>query len=168
MKSVLPIYPGVYVAYNTGKLSFSAGFNPVGGGGGATYDNGLPSFEMGIADIVPGLSGAGIPTTQYSADIFFKGSSIYLGYQANIGYKINDMISVAAGVRIVSAKNTYNGYIKNISINPNYPAFGAAYTRRNGFGNPILYRWSDILNWCFNSACRYSNCITANNYRWWR
>ena len=33
-----PIYPGVYVAYNTGKLSFSAGFNPVGGGGGATYE----------------------------------------------------------------------------------------------------------------------------------
>ena len=51
-----------------------------------------------------------------------------MGYQANIGYKINDLISVALGVRIVSAKNTYSGYIRNISINPNYPAFGAGYT----------------------------------------
>jgi long-chain fatty acid transport protein len=123
-----PIYPGVYVAFNTGKFSFSAGLNPIGGGGGATYEDGLPSFEMRIASIPTGLAMAGIPTTQYSADIFFKGSSTYMGYQANIGYKINDMISVAAGVRIVSAKNTYSGSIKNISINPNYPAFGAGYT----------------------------------------
>ena len=46
-----PIFPGVYVAYNTGKLSFSAGFNPIGGGGGAEYKTGLPSFEMMIANI---------------------------------------------------------------------------------------------------------------------
>jgi long-chain fatty acid transport protein len=123
-----PIYPGVYVAYNTGKLSFSAGFNPVGGGGGAKYENGLPSFEMGIADIPGQLTASGIPTSQYAADIYFEGTSIYFGYQANIAYKINDMISVAAGVRLVTAKNTYNGYINDISINPNYPAFGASYT----------------------------------------
>jgi long-chain fatty acid transport protein len=120
-----PIFPGVYLVYNTGKLSFSAGFNPIGGGGGAKYKTGLPSFEMSVADIVPGLASQGIPTTQYSADIYFKGSSTYFGYQANIGYKINDMISIAAGIRLVSAKNTYSGYLKNISINPNYSAFGA-------------------------------------------
>jgi long-chain fatty acid transport protein len=119
-----PVYPGVYVAYNTGKLSLSAGFNPVGGGGGATYKKGLPSFETSIADLVPLLNSQGFPTTQYSADIYFKGTSVYFGYQFNVGYKINDMISVAAGLRLVSAKNTYNGYLKNISINPDYPAFG--------------------------------------------
>ncbi len=119
-----PIFPGIYVAYNVGKWSISAGFNPIGGGGSAKYEKGLPSFEMPISDLVPLLSSQGIPTTAYSADIFFKGKSVYFGYQANIGYKINDMLSVAAGVRIVSAKNTYSGYIKNVSINPNYPAFG--------------------------------------------
>ena len=25
-----PIFPGIYLAYNTGRLSFSAGFNPIG------------------------------------------------------------------------------------------------------------------------------------------
>jgi long-chain fatty acid transport protein len=123
-----PIFPGVYVVYNTGKLSFSAGFNPIGGGGGAKYKTGLPSFEMPIADIPPSLSSQGISTTQYSADIYFKGSSAYLGYQANVGYKINDKISVAVGVRFVSASNKYNGYLKNIKINPVYPAFGAGFT----------------------------------------
>ena len=123
-----PIFPAIYMVYNTRKLSFSAGFNPIGGGGGAKYKKGLPSFEMSIADIVPGLSSQGIQTTQYSADIYFEGSSAYLGYQANIVYKINDMLSVAAGVRMVTASNKYKGYLKNISINPIYPAFGASYT----------------------------------------
>jgi len=119
-----PIFPGAYVAFNTGRFSISAGFNPIGGGGGATYKTGLPSFEIPISDIVPELVSQGINTTQYSSDIYFKGSSVYFGYQANVGYKVNDMVSVAAGIRIVSAKNTYSGYIKNISINPTYPAFG--------------------------------------------
>jgi long-chain fatty acid transport protein len=123
-----PLFPGVYVAYNTGKLSLSAGFNPIGGGGGAEYKTGLPSFEMNVANIPPMLTGQGIPTSSYSADIYFKGTSVYFGYQVNVAYKINDMLSVAAGVRLVSAKNTYSGYLKNISINPNYPRFGVAYT----------------------------------------
>ena len=122
-----PVYPGVYIAYNTGKLSLSAGFNPIGGGGGAKYEEGLPSFEMPISEIPALLSSQGIPTTAYDAEIFFEGSSVYFGYQANIAYKINDQLSLGAGFRLVSAKNTYNGFIKNIQINPTYPAFGTKY-----------------------------------------
>jgi long-chain fatty acid transport protein len=47
------------------------------------------------------------------------------------------MISVAAGVRYVTAKNTYKGHLRNISINPTYPAFGAT-------GNMMLA--SDFFN----------------------
>jgi len=122
-----PLFPSVAAAYKLDKFAVSFGFNPVGGGGGATYEAGLPSFEMSIADLVPATFLNGFGTTDYDADIFFEGSSIYFGYQANVSYKINDMISVAAGFRLVTAKNTYNGYLRDISINPNYTAFGAAY-----------------------------------------
>ncbi len=128
-----PVYPGVYLAYKTGKLALSAGFNVIGGGGGAKYDKGLPSFEMMIADVVPGVSTSLAPLdaaflagtgtdpgfkniTGYNADIFFEGTSVYFGYQANISYEINDMISAAIGGRFVSAKNTYKGSIKNVTI----------------------------------------------------
>ncbi|HLN21366.1 MAG TPA: outer membrane protein transport protein [Bacteroidales bacterium] len=121
-----PVFPGVYAAFNMGKLSFSAGFNPVGGGGGAKYDEGLPSFEMNISDLVPGLQSqlqplAGfIPGVNgisgYNADIFFEGTSVYFGYQANVAYELNDMISVALGARLVTAKNTYSGYIRDVTI----------------------------------------------------
>lgn len=119
-----PVFPSIYAAFNVGKFSISAGFNPVGGGGGAKYETGLPSFESMVSVLPGALTSQGIPTSQYGADIFFEGTSVYFGYQFNVGYKINDMISVAAGIRMVSAKNTYNGYMKNIMINPTYTAFG--------------------------------------------
>ena len=141
-----PVYPGVYLAYKTGRLALSAGFNVIGGGGGAKYETGLPSFEMGISDLVPLLNSKNIPTTQYSADISFEGSSIYFGYQANASYEINDMISIAAGLRMVSAKNTYTGSLENISVNPNYPAFGAAYTGGMVLANTFFASGATALN----------------------
>ncbi len=150
-----PLFPGVYLAYNTGKIGFSAGLNPIGGGGGAKYDKGLPSFEMGVADLVPLLNSKGIPTTQYAADIYFEGSSVYFGYQGNVSYKINDMISVAAGVRLVSAKNTYNGYLKNISINPNYPAFGPSYNGSMVKASSFFTSGATVLNSLAAGATQY-------------
>ena len=126
-----PMYPGVYAAYNFGSLSLSAGFNPIGGGGGAKYKSGLPSFEMPISGIPASLTAAGIPTSQYSSDIYFEGSSIYFGYQFNVAYKLNEQLSVGAGIRMVSAKNTYKGHIKNIMINPKQPGFGANFNGTN-------------------------------------
>jgi long-chain fatty acid transport protein len=122
-----PLFPSIYAGYKTGKFAFAAAFNPIGGGGGATYEEGLPSFEMMVADIPPSLTLLEFPTTQYSADIFFEGSSIYFGYQFTAAYEVNEYISIAAGIRLVTAKNTYQGYLRDISINPTYTAFGAAY-----------------------------------------
>ena len=164
-----PLFPGVYVAFNTGKFSFSAGLNPIGGGGGAKYDKGLPSFEEMVADIVPSLAFQGIPTTAYSADIFFEGSSVYMGYQGNIAYKVNDMLSIAAGVRVVSAANSYKGHLRNISINPNYPAFGADYTGANMVlastfftdAADYLDNMSTTVTGLYNGAVAYSSAITG-------
>jgi len=153
-----PIYPGVYLVFNTGKLSFSAGFNPIGGGGGATYKTGVPSFESQAAELVPLLSSApnNIPTTAYSADIYFKGSSVYFGFQGNIGYKISDMLSVAVGGRLVSAKNAYEGYMKNIKINPNYPAFGANYNGTNMvLASDFFTSGATFLTGLYNGANSY-------------
>jgi long-subunit fatty acid transport protein len=132
-----PVFPAGYAVFKKDKFAFSFGFNPVGGGGGAEYKTGLPSFEMGISDIVPVLATMLTPLDQgavsggypdpmfrnvsgYSADIYFKGSSVYFGYQANLSYEISDMISVAVGGRYVVANNTYQGSISNVLIT-SYP-----------------------------------------------
>ncbi len=122
-----PVFPDLYAAWKKDKLALSIMVGPVGGGGGAKYDTGLPSFESQIAAIPNKLSESGIPTKDYSSSIFFEGTSVFWGVQLNGSYTINDVISVSAGLRVNLATNTYNGYLKDIKINPNQPAFGAAY-----------------------------------------
>jgi long-subunit fatty acid transport protein len=116
---VAPVFPGIYGAYSTGKFVFSFGFNVVGGGGSVVYNKGLPSFEIGVSDLIPSLSAAPNNVSAYSSDVYFKGTSIFLGYQAGVSYKVNDMVSVFAGLRYVTAKNTYSGYLRNVNVNSN-------------------------------------------------
>lgn len=117
----VPFFPTVFAVYKMDKLAVSFGFGPNAGGGSADYANGLPSFEIGISQIPVLLSMMGLPTTQYSAEIEFNGSSIYYGFQFNLAYAINDMFSIAAGMRYIYAVNEYEGFIRNIMINPYHP-----------------------------------------------
>jgi len=115
-----PFFPGIYGVYKKDKVAVSFGFNPVGGGGGATFENGLPSMEIPFAGLVPALNGALAPlggsVSGYSMNMFFEGSSIYFGFQVGVSYEVTDWLSLYLGGRYVSAKNTYNGYIKDVLI----------------------------------------------------
>lgn len=105
-----PVFPSIYATYNLNKFSFSFGFNPIGGGGSAEFKNGLPAFEIGPYDLAKSVK-----ASSYDLDAYFKGTSIYFGYQFGVAYKLNDMVSVFAGLRYVSAKNTYEGYLRDIT-----------------------------------------------------
>ena len=109
-----PLFPSVYAGYKTDKFTVSFGFLPIGGGGGAKYNAGVPSFEYPLTDLVPALALAGV--NAYRADIFFEGTSVFFGYQLAFTYKINDMISVAIGGRYVMAKETYAGHLNDIEV----------------------------------------------------
>lgn len=116
-----PLFPGIYAAYKMNRFAFSFGFNPVGGGGGAEYENGLPSFEAPFSGLPFVVSQMGVPTTEYDMDVFFKGSSIFFGFQGGVSYAVSDVIGVFAGARYVIANNSYDGYLRNIQINPQHP-----------------------------------------------
>ncbi len=128
-----PIFPSIYAAYKMDKWTFSGGFNIIGGGGSADFKTGLPSFEIPVASLVPMLQGslaqidqglidAGAPdlgyrnVTGYNMNAAFNGSSTYMGYQLGATYAINDMISVSLGGRYVTAKNTYEGALSDVTI----------------------------------------------------
>lgn len=110
----IPIFPSFYTAYKTGKFVFSFGFNPVGGGGTATFHNGLPTMENPISTLVPKLTSLGV--TGYSMNSLFKGKSVIFGFQAGVSYEINENISVFGGLRYLKAENSYEGYIKDIMV----------------------------------------------------
>lgn len=113
-----PLFPDVFAAYKSGKLAVSAGVTPIGGGGSANYKDGAPSFEVPFAAMVPTLTSMQVPGINgYQLDASFEGSSVYLGAQAAVSYKVNDMLSVGLGGRYVMANNTYKGHLKDIMLN---------------------------------------------------
>jgi long-chain fatty acid transport protein len=134
-----PLFPSVYGVYKKDKLAVSLSLNPIGGGGSAFFEDGLPSFERQVAVLPPSLSAAGIPTTAYNFDTEFDGSSLIWGFQANAAYAITEKLSASLGVRYLTAKNTYTGYLNSITINPNQPAFGANYNGVNMVSAPTFF-----------------------------
>jgi len=128
-----PLFPGFYAAYRIGDFTISGGFNPIGGGGGALFPDGLPSLESMVADLVPQLSSqislidmaiiaeSGTDPgfrniTGYSSSIEFEGSSVFYGYQANLSYAVSENMSLAIGARYIQAKNTYLGKVNEVTI----------------------------------------------------
>jgi len=126
----VPVLPSLFAAYKFNKLALSGGFMVVGGGGTADFENGVPTFESDIAMIPTLLTSSGIPTSDYTANLTFSKSSAFYGIQVGASYALNEMLGVYVGGRYIIASggmNNINGSVSNIMINPNYPAFGAAY-----------------------------------------
>ncbi|RLD37242.1 MAG: hypothetical protein DRI74_07255 [Bacteroidetes bacterium] len=71
-------------------------------------------MEIPFAGLVPALGQLGV--TGYNMDMFFEGSSVYFGLQAGLTYEVNDWLSVYFGGRYIIAKNTYSGYIRNVTV----------------------------------------------------
>ena len=140
-----PVFPSFYAVYKKDKLAFSLGVNPIGGGGSAFFEDGLPSFEQMVAVLPGSLSSSGITTTNYDFDTEFDGSSLIWGFQANAAYAVTDNLSVSLGVRLLSAKNTYNGYLRDIAINPNQPAFGPSYNGTNMVSAPVFFNDASVV-----------------------
>jgi long-chain fatty acid transport protein len=120
----VPIYPDVYAVYKQGPLVLSFGFGPNAGGGTVKYDKGLPSFEYQISALPALLTSMGLPTSNYSADIYLEGGSIYYGFQVNASYAFDDIFSAALGIRYVYAVNNIKGHLLDIMLNPNFAPYG--------------------------------------------
>ncbi|HZH73214.1 MAG TPA: hypothetical protein VFD91_12030 [Mariniphaga sp.] len=117
----VPVFPTGFAVYKMDQWAFSFGVGPNAGGGSAVYERGLPSFEIPVSKVVPGLAGLrqinpGLDVTSYDVDIAFEGSSVFWGIQLGATYQVNDIFSLYGGVRYLPAKNTYVGDIKNIRL----------------------------------------------------
>ncbi|MDR1097794.1 MAG: aromatic hydrocarbon degradation protein [Tannerella sp.] len=116
-----PVIPSFQGAYKTGKWVLSGSFAVSGGGGKATFNDGLPSFESVIATLPVAISAMGVSTDRYSVDAYMRGSSFIYGGQLGGSYAISELFSAYAGFRLNVVNNRYEGYLKDIRINPRHP-----------------------------------------------
>lgn len=127
-KASVPILPSFQVAYNKDRWSFQAGFGLTGGGGKATFNDGLPSFERQVS-LLPALINQQLPVfaqllgqqetpaTSYSMQSYMSGQQYDFGLQLGVAYKVNEHLSVYGGARFNYIYNKYEGNITNISAN---------------------------------------------------
>lgn len=127
-----PIFPDLYMAYKAGRWVFSFGFNPIGGGGTAKFDNGIPMGEVPIAALQRSFAGLGV--TGYSSDMYLKGSSAYYGFQLGVSYAVSNNFSVFLGGRYVMVRNSYSGYVKDIKFKLENGSYVRADTFMKGVG----------------------------------
>ena len=117
-----PVFPTGFAVYKKDRFALSLGFGPNSGGGSVEFDKGIPYFEKDISTLVPklaGLSKLGKNVSDYKVDIYFKGESVYWGFQGGVSYKVNDIFSVYGGLRYVPATTKYTGHLQNIQLNVN-------------------------------------------------
>ena len=144
-KATAPIFPTAMLAYKQGDWAFSAVAGIFGGGGKASFANGLPQFEGAVAmvpattqaikaQVTPLMGGlSNLPTTvsgpiqkavgaltgvnHYGVNSQLDGLQYNIGLQLGATYKINDHFSAYLGGRLLYAYNSYEGHIGGIQVN---------------------------------------------------
>lgn len=116
-KASAPIIPSLQGAYKKGKWVLSGAIAVSGGGGKATFDNGLPSFEALISGAPVAIASVVPNTNKYSLNQYMSGSSMIIGGQLGGTYAINEMFSAYAGFRLNVVNNGYEGYLRNLKVN---------------------------------------------------
>ena len=130
-----PLVPSVHFAWKHNRWAVMAGIGVNGGGGSLEFDKGLASFERQFAVLPGAISQLGqtlgainpamaVTANQYAMDMYLKGNSMTLAFNAGVAFQITEWLSAAAQIRYSTTSNGYEGHMKNIQINPTMAAMG--------------------------------------------
>lgn len=119
-----PIIPSLQGVYRKGKWALSGSIAVTGGGGKATFENGLPMFEAPVSALPEALKGGGVMNASgYSLDAYMRGSNYIFGGQLGGTYAINNMFSAYIGFRLNIVQNKYEGHLKDLTTTVNGVAY---------------------------------------------
>lgn len=127
-KASAPAVPSLQGVYRKGKWALSGNLAVTGGGGKATFNDGLPLFESQISMLVPlvnqfgagvaaQIPGSSLTSKGYSVNQYMHGVNYIFGAQLGGAYQINDMFSVYGGFRLSIVQNEYSGRLTDLQLN---------------------------------------------------
>lgn len=119
-KASAPFIPSFQGAYKMGDWTISGSFAVVGGGGKASFDNGLGMFDSMIMGSISQVSGGQITPALYSINSAMDGSQFIYGVQLGLSYKVNDWLAVFAGGRMNYFSGGYEGFL-TAKVNKDLP-----------------------------------------------
>ena len=122
-----PVVPALFASYKKDRWAVSSMIGIVGSGGFVKYENGVPMFNVLLANTITSLTktlsdktaGFAPVVSPDQFDSEMKGKQYIYGAQFNFSYKIIDCLSAAVGVRA----NYYDGYYRG-HVKANHSAMG--------------------------------------------
>lgn len=113
-KASAPVIPSFHAVYKKGDWAFSGSFAITGGGGKASFNQGLPMFDAAAISLVNATSSL-LKPNMYNINSAMEGRQYIYGLQLGASYKINEHFSVFAGARMNYFTGGYTGYL-NIGL----------------------------------------------------
>jgi long-chain fatty acid transport protein len=107
-----PLIPSFQGLYKKDNWVISASFAITGGGGKASFSNGLPMFDALAMGMISQQTGGKVTPQMYDINTAMDGKQYIYGLQLGLSYKINDWLSVFAGGRMNYVSSGYEGYLK--------------------------------------------------------
>ena len=171
-----PVIPSVQAAYKMGNWVFSGSFAITGGGGKASFDQGLPMFyALTMAGIYSQSKGLVSPN-MYTINSAMDGRQYIFGAQLGVTYKINDWLSVFGGGRMNYVSAGYKGHV-NAALNSDYAWMGALLPSgsttlvdmaldvdQKGWGvTPIIGVDAKVGNWNFGAKYEFKTNLNIEN-----
>lgn len=111
-KASAPIIPSAYALYRKGSWGISGFFGVVGGGGKASFDDGLPMFDSKVMASLYSQSKGTITPAMYDINTAVSGRQYIYGVQLGFTYRINKHFGVYAGGRMNYFSGNYNGFVQ--------------------------------------------------------
>lgn len=119
-----PFVPSFQGAYKSGDWTISGSFAVVGGGGKASFDDGLGMFDSMVMGQISQATGGVVNPSMYSINSAMDGSQFIYGVQLGLSYKIKDWLSVFAGGRMNYFSGGYEGFL-TAKVNNDLPGMPA-------------------------------------------
>jgi long-chain fatty acid transport protein len=172
-----PVIPSLFGAYQKGDWTVSGYFGITGGGGKASFDDGLPMFESlamagifqsSVANYVSTGGQSPILNSQYyDIQSAMEGRQYIYALQLGLSYKINDYLSAFAGGRMNYFSGGYKGYL-NASMKE---AFGGAKLmnleldcNQTGWGlTPVLGIYGRYGKWSLGAKYEFKTNLNIEN-----
>ncbi len=110
-KASAPFIPSFQGAYKKGPWTVSGSFAVVGGGGKASFDNGLPMFDSMVMSTIATATSGMVTPEMYTINSAMDGSQFIYGVQLGVTYRVNDWLGVFAGGRMNYFTGGYEGFL---------------------------------------------------------
>lgn len=133
-KASAPFIPSIQGAYKKGDWTISGSFAVVGGGGKASFSDGLGMFDSMIMgklaasqqlQNLQGAVGANAVSDLYTLNSAMDGRQFIYGLQLGLSYKVNDWLGVFAGGRMNYFSGGYEGFL-TATAKSSVPVIGGA------------------------------------------